>query len=140
MILDTSFFIDLDNSDQAAIRKARQIQQAGVVRRVPRVVVTELWVSAGMGSAPQQNRRTYRQRLAGYPRTDYTDSIAKLAGEIDGEARTNDPNDSGVGLADAVVAATAIEYDEPVVTDNTSDFVNRIQQNLGYSSLDVETY
>lgn len=122
MILDSSFFIDLDNNDSGAIQKA------GRVRRVPRVVITELWVSVGVGSNAQRNRQKYQQRLTGYPRTDYTDSIAKLAGEIEGDARADDPNDSGVGLADAVIAATALEYDEPVVTDNTSDFVNRIQQ------------
>ncbi|PSP58229.1 hypothetical protein BRC72_06440 [Halobacteriales archaeon QH_7_66_36] len=69
-----------------------------------------------------------------------TAAIAKRAGKIEGEAQATDPNGSGIGAADAIAAATALETDEPVVTDDRRDFVNRIQDTLGYSDLRVELY
>jgi len=140
MILDTNFIIDLDSRKQAARQKAREIERQNRPRRVPHPVIAELWVSVGFGGSTVQNKRRLRQTLRGLPRVGLTEQIAKRGGRIQGEAMANDPNGSGVGLEDAYIAATALEYDEPVVTDNTTDFVNRIQQNLGYSGLDVETY
>lgn len=140
MIVDTNFLIDLDTQIPAAVNKAQEIEQAGLSRKIPQVVISELWVSVGMGTTPAKNRRTYQRLLQGLPRADLTETIAKRAGEIHGQSKTDDPNNSGVGLVDAIIAATALQYGEPVVTNNATDFVNRIQQNLGYSSLDVETY
>ncbi len=140
MILDTNFLIALDNRDPSARQKAKQIERQNRPRKVPDVVVAELWVSVGYGATPTKNRRNLRQVLRNLGRADLTRRIAKLGGKIQGEAKDNDPNNSGVGLANALIAATAIELNEPVVTNNTTDFVSRIQQNLGYSGLDVETY
>lgn len=51
-----------------------------------------------------------------------------------------DANDTGVGIVDAVIAATALEYDEPVVTRDEKDFVRRLQNDLGLDALRVELY
>jgi predicted nucleic acid-binding protein len=45
-----------------------------------------------------------------------------------------------IGAADAIVAATALETDEPVVTDDRRDSVDRIQDTPGDSDLRVELY
>ena len=119
---------------------AREIEQEGYARRVPRIVVFELWTAVGMGEQTEGNRRKFERLLAGVPQVELTEAIAKRAGEIDGRARAADPNGSGVGVADAIIAATAIEYGEPVVTNDRTDFVNRMQNNLGLSELRVELY
>jgi predicted nucleic acid-binding protein len=66
--------------------------------------------------------------------------IAKRAGEIEGQAQASDPNDSGVGAADAIIAATALVLDEPVMTDDRRDFANRMQNDLSLNDLRVEVY
>ena len=76
----------------------------------------------------------------GEAHSDLTVPIAKRAGEIEGAAQRSDQNDVGVGLADAIIAATAIEFDEPVVTDDETDFIRRIQGQAGVTELDVDLY
>ncbi|WP_251341356.1 PIN domain-containing protein [Haloplanus halophilus] len=140
MILDTNFLIDLDNDRPEAIEKARRIEREGLPRRVPRIVMFELWVAVGKGTRTEHNRRKFERLLDGLPQVELTASIAKRAGEIEGETQAADPNDIGVGSADAIIAATAIDVGEPVVTDDERDFVTRIQEQAGVSELEVELY
>lgn len=140
MILDTNFLIDLDNDRSEAIEKARRIEREGLPRRVPRIVIFELWVAVGKGTHTEHNRRTFERLLDGLPQVELTAPIAKQAGKIESETQAADPNDIGVGTADAIIAATGIELAEPVVTDDKRDFVHRIQEQAGVSALDVELY
>lgn len=140
VVLDTNFFIDLEANRPEAIDKARAIEQAGVPRRVPRVVITELWIAVGKGTETAHNREKFERLIDGLPQVDLTAPIAKRAGEIEGQMQSADPNDVGVGLADAIIAATAIALDEPVVTDDKTDFVNRIQTQTETVELDVDLY
>lgn len=140
MILDTNFLIDLDNDRPEAIEKAREIERAGLPRRIPRIVIFELWVAVGKGSRTEHNRQKFERLLDGLPQAELTTPIARRAGELEGETQAADQNDVGVGSADAIIAATAIELAEPVVTDDRTDFVNRIQGQAGVSELDVELY
>lgn len=138
MILDTNFLIDLDNDRPEAIETARRIEHEGLPRRVPRIVMFELWIAVGKGVRTEHNRRKFERLLDGLPQVELTPPIAKRAGEIEGETQAADPNDIGVGTADAIIAATAVELEEPVVTDDKGDFVNRIQGVV--SELDIELY
>ncbi|PSQ53284.1 hypothetical protein BRD20_03650 [Halobacteriales archaeon SW_8_65_20] len=140
MILDTNFLIELDNNNPDALEKAREIEASGEARQIPQIVIFELWTAVGKGTQTNHNRRKYERILQGLPRAAFTPEIAKLAGKIEGEAQADDPNESGIGAGDAIVAATGIVLDEPVVTSDETDFVNRIQTNLGYTDLRVETY
>jgi predicted nucleic acid-binding protein len=140
MILDTNFLIDIDNNIPSALGKARELEKKGRPRRVPRVVVYELWTAVGKGTQTEQNRKKYERLLQGLPQVDLTLPIAKRAGEIEGQAQASDPNDSGVGAADAIIAATALVLDEPVVTDDRRDFANRMQNDLSLNDLRVEVY
>lgn len=140
MILDTNFLIDLDANRPEAVEKAREIEDEGVPRRVPQVVVFELWTAVGKGTRTAHNRQKFERVLTGLPRVELSESIAKRAGELEGMAQAHDQNDSGVGVADAIIATTALEYDEPVVTDDRKDFVERIQTGLGLSDLRVALY
>jgi len=140
MILDTNFLIDLDNDRPEAVETARRIEREGLPRRVPRIVMFELWIAVGKGTRTEHNRRKFERLLDGLPQVELTAPIATRAGEIEGETQAADPNDIGVGSADAIIAATAVELEEPVVTDDKPDFVNRIQGQAGVSELDVELY
>lgn len=129
LILDTNFLIELGNSNPDAMAKAHDLERERLPRNVPRIVITELWISVGKGTQTERNRRKYERVLAELPIVDMTDRIARTAGELEGATQASDPHDSGVGLADAIIAATALEFDEPVVTNDRTDFVNRIQRN-----------
>ncbi len=130
MILDTSFIIDLQNSVADAVSKAEEIEEAGRPRRVPHVVLYELYIGVGKGIHTEDNRERLRDTLSALPTTSTTQSIAERAGVIEGELQVDD---EGVGAVDAIVAATAVEHDEPVVTSDVSHF-ERVP------GVNVETY
>lgn len=137
MILDTNFLIGIDNNHPGAIEKARELEAQGVPRRIPDIVVCELWISIGKGTHTESNRRDLAQVINGLPKAKLTTEISKRAGVIEGTLQALDENGSGVGIADAIIAATALEMEEPVVTDNERDFKNRIRNQGGETDLEV---
>lgn len=122
MILDSSFLIDVEWEHEGALEKAREIEEAGLPRRVPTVVVAEMSISVGKGTRTDENRRTVDRVLRSLPVVESTIPIAKRAGTVEGELQAEDESDEGIGIADALIAATALEYDEPIVTGDPDDF------------------
>lgn len=133
MILDTSFLIDLEQNHEAAVTKAREIEADGHPRRVPLIVIYEMFISVGKGIRTAENRERVERVLGSLPVVSANEAIARRAGRFEGEVQRADG--MGVGPADALIAATAVEYDEPVLTDDSTDF-ERIQS----TELRVETY
>lgn len=133
MILDSSFLIDIEGEREPALTKAQEIEAAGTPRRVPMVVVFELYISVGKGTQTDENRQSIDHVLQALPIVAPTEPIAKRAGIIEGELQAEDRGDEGIGAADAIIAATALEYDEPLVTDDPTDF-DRV------TDLRIETY
>lgn len=122
MILDTSFLIDIEASEQAALDKATEIEDSGLPQRVPTLVVYEMFLSVGKGTRTEENRRTVERVLGSLPCEPATESLTRRAGILDGELMAADERGDGIGPADAVIAATALEYGEPVVTGDPTDF------------------
>jgi tRNA(fMet)-specific endonuclease VapC len=122
VILDSSFLIDIEGQREAALRKAQDIETTGAPRRVPLIVVFELYISVGKGTRTDENRQTVDRVLHSLPIVGLTEPIAKRAGIIEGELQAEDRGDEGIGPADAIIAATALEYEEPIVTDDPDDF------------------
>ena len=119
MILDSSFLIDVQNGVDAATTKARELERTSQPRRVPHVVVYELYIGVGKGSQTEANRDRLDRVLSSLPLEATTPAIVRRAGELEGELQSRD---EGVGAVDAIVAATAIEYEEPVVTADEEHF------------------
>lgn len=134
MILDSSFLIDVEIDNVEAIAMAHEIDESGVPQRIPLVVVSELYVSVGKGIQSEENRAAVDAVLAARELVPASEPIAKRAGTIEGEIQREGRDDSGVGIPDATVAATTLEYDEPIVTDD-ADYWNRVPGNV-----DVVTY
>ncbi len=130
MILDSSFLIDVQNGVDSATEKAREIESKSLPRRVPHVVLYELYVGVGKGAQSEENAERIESVVSSLPLEPTTPSIARRAGKIEGSLQSKD---GAVGAVDAIVAATALEYDEPVVTDDTEDF-GRVD------GLDLEAY
>lgn len=130
MILDTSFLIDVQNGVDAATTTARKLERTSQPRRVPHVVLYELYIGVGKGTQTAANRDRIDRVLSSLPMEPTTPAIARRAGELEGDLQGSD---EGVGAVDAIVAATALEYEEPVVTADEDRF-ERIP------GVDVESY
>ena len=119
MILDTSFLIDVQNGVDAATEKAREIESNGRPRRVPHVVLYELHIGVGKGVQSDENRERIESVVSSLPLEPTTPSIARRAGRIEGELQADG---EAIGAVDTLVAGTALEYDEPVVTADVDGF------------------
>lgn len=121
MILDTSYIIALDEQDSDAIALSGEHDAANLPQRLPATVLSELYVSVGAGQNPHDNVRAYEELVGNLPIIDIDQNIARRAGVIQGEHLVSDTKPT-LGLADATIAATALVYNEPVVTEDTDDF------------------
>jgi len=77
-----------------------------------------------------ENRERIESVVSSLPLEPTTPSISRRAGRIEGELQADG---EAIGSVDALVAATALDYDEPVVTADIDDF-ERI------SGIRVQTY
>lgn len=121
MILDTTYLIDLATGDSAAVELARKHEASSVPRRVPTMVVSELYTSVGAGSKPNENARKYEELLGHLPIVDMDANVARRAGVLRGSHIASESKPR-LGRGDSTIAATALVYDEPVVTDDVADF------------------
>ena len=120
MILDTSFVIAL-TEDEAARGMARDHERRGVPQRLPAVALAELYVSVGLGADSYDNARKYEELLGNLAVVPLDENIARRGGAVAGILAASDDHPT-IGLADALVAATGLVYNEPVVTEDTDDF------------------
>jgi len=130
MILDTSFLIDVMNTDDAALRRVDEIEADGIEQNVPAMTLQELYISVGASDLPERERRKIEYVVESRPIVPTTEEIARKAGRIDGRLRRQGER---IDLGDATIGATGIVRDEPVVTGNPEHF-QRIP------GLDVESY
>lgn len=130
MIIDTCFLLDLMHGDRAALRRAQAIESEGGWPRIPAPVLFELWEGAEAGERPAARRERLAILLEGFPTLDLTPRHAARAGALVGQLARR-----GVALGDvdALIAGTALEEGEPVLTRDLRDF-------QAVPGLRVETY
>jgi len=120
MILDTNFLGALKDQNSGARWKADELEASDVPLRVPTVVWFELFIPVGHTSQQRykiKDQQAYRRLIANKPTVELTRSIAKRAGVLEGEHRQSNDKPK-LGPADAIVASTALELNEPVVSDD----------------------
>lgn len=130
MIVDTDFIIDVMNGHEGAIARAKQMDRDGVPQRVPGPVVFELFIGVGYNDRPREEIAKIEAVIDSKPYVPMTESIARKAGRITGQLNASG---DAVGIGDAMIGASAVVLDEPVLTGNVDDF-ERIP------SVDVVTY
>lgn len=134
MILDTNFLGALKDQQPAALSTAGELEGSGVPLRVPTAVWFELFIPVGHTTQQRyktKDQRAYRRLLASKPTVELTRSIAKRAGVLEGTHRRSDSKPK-LGPVDAIVASTALELDEPVVSDDDDfDSVDGLER-VGY--------
>jgi hypothetical protein len=117
MIVDTSFVLDVIESVEAALAKERELEAEHVPLVIPTMTVLELYIGVGKVDASRAERQRVEAVLGSYPLVDQTASISRRAGRLLGErmAETAPGEGPGIGKGEAVIAATALERDEPVL-------------------------
>lgn len=117
MILDTTFLIDLLKNDPAAVKKARELERGKTSLATTAITVFELWRGF---SALQEKKMERACRMLDSLKVYPFDEIAarrggRIAHALDRAGQTIDPED-------AMIAGTAMEKREEILTRNVAHF------------------
>jgi tRNA(fMet)-specific endonuclease VapC len=114
--LDTSFLIDVLDGDEAVRAVMTDLDERSERHGVAPVTATELWIGANLGSVREFHRT--EELLESLLWLEFDRGCARRAGRLQAELV-----DSGSPLAfnDCVIAATALEHGEELVTGD-ADF------------------
>jgi len=130
MIQDTSFLIDILAGDEAALDMLDRIERDRKPEKVSSVTVFELYEGIERSDQPDDEKEAVLDVLDSKAVLPANHGVMRRAGRLSGELYVaGEPIDR----EDCVIAATAIDEGDPVVTRNTNHF-DRIP------GLDVETY
>lgn len=119
MILDTSFLLDVRHGDSAAIACARDIEDSPEQVRVSAITMAELQAGVPRASEPLDEHTQVVEVTASKEVVPVTRPIALRGGRLYGEQQNAGQT---VELDDCLIAATALGYEEPVVTRNVDHF------------------
>lgn len=125
--LDTSLLIDILAAEPRARKVMEDLDERGERHGIAPVTAVECWIGASLASA-QEYRRT-EELLESLLWYDMDRATARRAGELHGR---HIETGSRLGFNDWVIAATAIEYDQQLITADR-DFE-------GIDGLRVRTY
>lgn len=114
LLLDSNVIIDVLRGRNDRRRKIGYLVQRGYLPATSSLNIAEIYA----GVRPDEERRTtaFLDTLRCYP---VTKSIARLAGTLKAQWAVRGHT---LSLDDMLIAATAIEHDLPLVTDNRKHF------------------
>lgn len=115
MILDSTFLIDLMANDAAAVAKLEEL----VADREPLAVSALTVTEVGTGLREESARDAFDDVLADVTVVAFDRDAARRAARIQ---RRLEADGQRIGAVDAMIAATALERDDGVVTRNVSEF------------------
>lgn len=117
MIVDTSFVLDVIDDVEPAVEKERELEAESIPLTIPTMTILELYIGVGKVTNTLEERQQIEAVLGSYPIVEMTPSISRRAGRLLGKrmAESDDGEGPGIGKGDAVIAATALERDEPVL-------------------------
>jgi predicted nucleic acid-binding protein len=114
LLLDTSVIIDAINEKKNRRQFLRDLVQQGNVLACCPINVTEIY--AGMRPKEEVQTTRFLTSLDYHP---ITFAVARLAGEMKRDFRKKGPT---LSVTDSLIAAVAIQYQLPLITDNVKDF------------------
>ncbi|MBX0285910.1 type II toxin-antitoxin system VapC family toxin [Haloarcula salinisoli] len=130
MIQDTSFLIDILNGDEDATDVLELIERDNRPEKVAAITSLELYEGIGRSEKPAEEQRQVLAVLESKHVIPADHGIMKHAGELSASLITAGER---IDREDCIIAATAIQENEPVLTRNAAHF-DRVP------NLDVESY
>lgn len=119
MIVDTNVLIRLMQGNERVTRAVSEFESRGTPLRLSSMTQFELFHSIERVENPKERRRTIEAVLDSKPIYPADETVMKKAGRIDGRLRANG---RAIGIGDAIIAATALVHEEPVLTENVEHF------------------
>jgi len=114
--LDTSFLIDVLDGDEAARETMTDLDERDERHAIVPITAAELWIGANLGSV-REFRRT-EELVESLLWLELDRNCARRAGRLQAELMESG---SPLGFNDCVIAATAIEHGQELVTGD-ADF------------------
>ena len=130
MIQDTSFLIDILNGDENAETVLELVERENRPEKIASITSLELYEGVERSQKPDAEKQKVLRVLDSKHVVPADHGIMKHAGELSGRLIENGEQ---IDREDCIIAATAIQENEPVLTRNNSHF-ERIP------NLDLETY
>lgn len=119
MIEDTPFIIDVLNGDEGATGRLEAIERERRPEKVSAITVLELHEGIAQTDRPEAERTKVLSVLDSKTAVPADHGVMRRAGDLSGDL-INDGR--RIDREDCVVAATALQEGEPVVTRNTDHF------------------
>jgi tRNA(fMet)-specific endonuclease VapC len=119
VILDTTFLVDLMRGEEAAVEREVELASGGRQQSLASISVAELTFGVERSDRPGEEKRRIERVLDGRPVHAADATVMRATGRI--RASLMDEG-TPIGVADAIVAATARSQGEPVLTRNVDDF------------------
>ncbi len=107
------------NGDEAAILKARELEENLIQQRLSSMTLFELYYGIERSNQSDAERKKVETVLSSKPIHPADAAVMRKAGRLSGQL-TNEGN--AVSDGDVIIAATAEVVDEPVLTRNLKDF------------------
>lgn len=118
MILDTTFLIDVMNSEERVADLVADLDASGT-SMVTTTSVMELWEGIHRVDSTENERERVEELLTDLREAPFDRDCAMKAGEINANLASDG---RPIDVEDVMIAATALVHDVPVVTRNVSHF------------------
>jgi predicted nucleic acid-binding protein len=130
VIADTTFIIDLMRKEGGAQQMLRELELTGEQLHLPILVSFELYTGIPLSKQPKKELELIRESMRGLAKLGLTEKIAQRGGTIFGGLVKKGER---IGQIDCMIAATALETNETLLTRNAKHFSK-------VKGLKVETY
>ena len=119
MLADTSFIIDLMLGDEAALRKAREIEEGNKSLIISAPTIFELYVGLSLSRKPEEEKRKILEVLRSLPFLPLDYESSRAGGLIYGDKQRSG---SSMDPEDAMVAGIAKVNGKKLLTRNLKHF------------------
>ncbi|USZ67466.1 PIN domain-containing protein [Halorussus salilacus] len=118
MILDTTFLVDVLNSEDDVAELVADLDASGT-SMVAATTVMELWEGIHRADAMEREREAVEELLEGLREVPFDRDCAMKAGEVHADLLSDGRR---IDVEDVMIGATALVHDVPVATRNVSHF------------------
>lgn len=119
VLLDTDFVVDLMKGHAGAARLMQSMVEGYEPAAVSSITVMQLHHGIGRSRRPEAEALRVEKALRGAATYTVTHDVAIKAGRLEAKLHSTG---TPIGIADVIIAATALHHDEPLVTRNKRHF------------------